>query len=389
MSYQFNTTVTVTAAISEVKNQRTDDVTYTWPASAGGCTGAESSIETVTGTTASDSLSPHQPSTNSAAYRADLIGPTIEIITSGSTIQQGQPLTVGANVDGGSSGAAYKVEFTATDGQEPAHTLGPVDETDTFPTTHESTGIQTNVHVGPLTLATTCSTPPGLYTLTAKLDSNDLAGDHAYSTIKTKQFTVTAAAAGTTLESETVVVSELLDGTYGIDECFLSNNIVNRNKVSVNNNPGSVHIGEIVTAYAAEGECGSIPLEGVRLTLTLPTGFSYAVSGKSPAAHIFVFQGEPGFNLHYPPNEVTSLVNQTREGQTITINLSSLGAIASDMTVYARAKAQYTGNVAALPGQEFVFTTAASTTTGLSAQSDYTVVGNPAQGCVDGNFPQP
>ena len=63
----------------------------------------------------------------------------------------------------------------------------------------------------------------------------------------------------------------------------------------------------------------------VLLTLTLPLGFDYDAPGKSPAAHVFAFRATAGFDLHYPPNEVTSMVTQTRSGQGVNIDLSSVG----------------------------------------------------------------
>jgi hypothetical protein len=374
------TTVTVKATGSETESTTTTTTTSYY--TGNNCTGAPYSSSTVGPTTDTATINGSQVSA-SADYRTDLVGPTIETVTGVSDIQQGQGLTIGLNALGGSSGAAYTATFTATnDGT----TLGPFTETDNFPTNQEDSGVQGNHHIGPVSLSTSCSTPIGEYTLTAKLDSNDLCGNPEYTVSdSSKTFNVTA---GMNLQSQTIVVSEFPDGEYDFNRCFTSTQV---NK-KINNSPGYVHITEEVTSA---GPCADLmDLTGVKLTLTLPDGFTFAVSGRSPAAHVFVFNAGPGYDYHYPPNEVTSQVLQTRGTQVVTIDLSNVnvgfgvGKIPSNWTIFARAKASNTDKDLPSASESFLFKTSATADGPLSADSEWEVIGNPAGGCVNGKFPE-
>jgi hypothetical protein len=321
-----------------------------------------------------------------ATYRVDIEGPFIKNTTGVTNIQQGQSMDIGVNIEEGSSEATYKVTFTATnDGT----TLGPFTRTGEFPGNKSDSGVQGNEHVGPVALETSCSTPIGTYTLTAKVDSSDLCDldddPFEYTTSDTSTFEVTA---GMNLESKTQVVSEFPNGEYDFNQCFSSNKPKNK----INNLPGHVHI---TTEVTSAGECaGLMNLTGVKLTLNAPDGFVFVRQGNSPAAHVFVFDAEgTGYDFHYPPNEVTSQVGQDYTLKVVTIDLSNLGQIPSGYTIFARAKAEFTGyptNGTPSPANQlFTFSSSATADGGLSADSVWEVIGNPTQGCVDGRFPTP
>jgi hypothetical protein len=129
------------------------------------------------------------------------------------------------------------------------------------------------------------------------------------------------------------------------------------------------------------------------VTLTLPDGFSFDTTGASPAAHVFVFDAANGFDYHYPqPNTEVTLPKAafTKSGQTVTIDLSSLGDIPSSDTIYVRAHAVFTGGAVPADGTQYIFTT--STTSDLpgigSTTNTSTWTVTKSQACVDGNNPQ-
>jgi hypothetical protein len=246
--------------------------------------------------------------------------------------------------------------------------------------------------VGPTALATSCTTPTGPYTLTLTTQTQDLGGVAFPDITNTSSFNVAPAI---TLSDQTEVVAQFSDGSYGVEACFASS-VAGGGKV--NTTPGSVHIAAIVNTA---GACaGSGTMSGIVTTLTIPAGFTFDVTGKSPVAHIFV--GKGNFDLHNPAApfvEVTGFpgVAQTPAPQslsnTLTVDLSKVnftsigggpnGVLPADYTVYIRAHTKFSGSN---PSNDvpFVFTTSTNATvTGIGAASNSTsvpIIANPTVG---------
>jgi hypothetical protein len=183
------------------------------------------------------------------------------------------------------------------------------------------------------------------------------------------------------------------------DSCFHNlNGYATNNKLA--QTPGTVHIATIITTG---GICQNFDsISGATASLTLPTGFSFLTTGKSPNAHIFVGSAGSSFDLHdgTPLTEVTGMpgVTQSISGQTLTVSLSGLdlgsgpGVIPAADTIFIRAHASYTGPGAAASDSSFVFSTSATATLPggigtVTNNSTATIIGNPTAGCTaDGTF---
>jgi hypothetical protein len=211
-----------------------------------------------------------------------------------------------------------------------------------------------------------------------------------------------------------MVVSELPPvGDYAEMTCFNAT-LGGADKTKVNNYPGSVHI---TATIKTTGPCSGFgTISNPKITLTLPVDFSFADSGPSPKAHVFI--GPPcaapsncAFDLHSgaPLTEVTAAVLKkiSVSGQTVTVDLSGLdvgqgpGVIPSDYAIYVRAHAMLAATVTAVPptGTEYIFRTEA--TAGLPGITDPVVTGenksvfvlpaidsstSPYKVCTDGNY---
>jgi hypothetical protein len=189
---------------------------------------------------------------------------------------------------------------------------------------------------------------------------------------------------GLLLEDQTQVVSELPpSGDYAPMTCFTAN----QGNRKVNTFPGSLHITSVVNTTGPCAGFGSI--SGTVVTLTLPAGFSFDTTGGSPPAHVFHFPAAAGFDFHYPGPE-TSLPKTALviSGQTLRVDLSSVGPILSSDTIYVRAHAVFSGTIVPADGTPYDFSTSTTSTlpgigvntTPLSTQ---TVTKNSA--CVNGN----
>lgn len=376
-------TVTVSATASEdVKTDTSTTVTnYTSTSSCSGTTVGSPTTTPSTSTVTKTSA----VATNTATYVLDLIGPTAELLFNNPpSIMQTQNELVSVKINNGSAGTPWTVNLTAT-GPDPATTttLPATDTGSIGPANPAGSGINNNTVTGPVALPTACDTPVGLYTLTATVKTQDLCeGSYPDIVLAGDPFTVTP---GITLATQTVVLSQLTTGDYGINQCFVDSVKQQAKKLIVNNTPGSVHIGTIVTTA---GPCAGLgTISGVQFALTLPplaiddgSGFVYADTGASPVAHVFVGDGRDGFDLHNgtPLTEVTGLITAT--GQTRTIDLSSLGDISATDTIFARAHAVFKAFAKGdQPAADtpFHFSSSATTAEGLSDSSDYFISGNP------------
>lgn len=328
----------------------------------------------------------------SADYIRDQTPPTAEILFNNPpSIQQKQNELVSVKINNGSAGTPWTVIVTAT-GPDPATTttLTATDTGSIGPANPAGSGINNNTVTGPVALPTACDTPVGLYQLNATVQTQDLCGG-SYTDIVLggDPFTVTP---GITLATQTVVLSQLTTGDYGINQCFVDSVKQQARKLIVNNTPGSVHIGTIVTTA---GPCAGLgTISGVQFALTLPplasheSGFVYADTGASPKAHVFIGDGSGGFDLHNgtPLTEYAVPLDVGSTPQTVTIDLTSVdvgfgpGVIPAADTIFARAHAVFKAFAKEdQPAADtaFQFSSSASTAEALSDSSDYYISGNP------------
>jgi hypothetical protein len=323
------------------------------------------------------------------SYLIDLVPGTLAVfpntgLDATNSVIQGGEVGIHTKINDGSAGTPYTVINTVTAPDLVTTFQGSA--SDNFGTSPHGISLPKNNIVA---IKISCDAPLGVYSVAAVAKTVDLAGN-AYDDLATagNTFNVTP---GSLLSSQTMVLSQLANGDYGGDQCFTSS-ANSRGKLT--NAPGSVHIAsQITTTGPCAGFSTFTPSQAV---LTLPTGFAFADTGKSPPAHVFMGTGAPG-DLHNPNTpgwtEVTALVRQSVSGLVNTIELSGLGSLPSTTGLYIRAHAVYTGPGAVPPDSLFVFTTSASATTGggtpLSNTSTQSIVGNPsAQVCIDGNYPQ-
>jgi hypothetical protein len=339
-------------------------------------------------TTAVDYVTDKEPPTLEVKAYSPGPDPPTTIIP---TINAGEAIALNVGIKNGSSGAPYSASLSTSYPDSPSN-LGPFTVNDSFnnPTHDKDDGIDKQEHVKDLALQTLSTTPGGIYTMKVELNTKDLCGNN-FPTITKYPAEANNNPSGTfevlnpvQLGIITHVVSEFPNGEYGIDECFTS--VASKKKIT--NNPGSVHIAAVVTSTAPTGITNPV------IALTLPEGFTFLLTGQSPAAHVFVGVPAGGFDFHYPDPlvEVTaSAVISGQATQIMTVDLSNVdvglgaGVIPQEDTIYIRAHAIYTGPGAALTDSEYVFTTAVTADEGV-ATDDETVIGNPSTTgvCVNG-----
>jgi hypothetical protein len=364
------TTVTVAANVSEdVTTAISTDTSY-W--SAASCGGSQVGSTTTTSTTSGPVLKTGS-GTGSGSYVLDINPPTLTLRPVGgqSTVLQGENKNIHNVLIAGSAGTSYTLTDTATGpfgyttSADGSGTFGPGKD-GIAPDAHDTVG----VHIA-------CDAPVGDYTATAVANTVDL-GLNPFDPISSVDtpldhppgyaqdaFTVEP---GISLEDQTQVVSELPpSGDYAPMSCFTSTTAKNG---KVNTFPGSLHITATVNTTGPCAGFGTI--SGTVITLTLPAGFKFDVSGASPAAHVFVGPAASGFDFHYPVTlaEVTSLIPKPVVlGQTVTVDLSGLnlgqgaGVIPSSDTIYVRAHSVFSGSSLPADGTQYVFLT--STTSNL------------------------
>jgi hypothetical protein len=379
-------TVTVSATVSDTITTTTTTQTLSWTDNQ--CSGTS----TVTASTTTTSDDPRSASASgTTSYVLDVLPPTTTGFGITGDITATQDEVINLVVKDGSALTPYHVNYTA---------IGPSTlTTDAYgnlgAANPSGSGKDSATHVGPTALATSCSTPGGTYALTVTTQTQDLGGFAFPDITDTKSFNVTGAPL--TLSDQTEVVAQFTDGTYGVEACFAST-LSGGGKV--NTTPGSVHIAAIVNATGGCAAGGSGTMSGIVTTLTIPSGFVFDVTGKSPVAHIFV--GKGNFDLHNPAApfvEVTGFpgVAQTPAPQsltnTVTIDLSKVnftsiggganGVLPADYTVYIRSHTKYSGSN---PSTDvpFLFTTGTNATlSGIGATSNSssaTIIANPTLG---------
>jgi hypothetical protein len=272
-------------------------------------------------------------------------------------------------------------------------TFGPATPSGTGHSGRENSTV--GVHVA-------CNAPVGTYTVTSVANTVD-AGSYPFEPVVSSTVDTFDVDPGLLLQDQTLAVSQMSPtGGYGAMSCF-SSTLANRN---LNTAPGSVHITATINTL---GECASLStITNPKVSMTLPAGFSFASSGNSPDAHIFVGESEPGFDLHYPETmkEVTSLAKAgiAVSGQTVTVDLSKVdlskagigptptlgtGVFPASYTIYVRARATFTGTVVPADNTAYIFNTNTSAVLPgigqITSESSQTITA--LQACVNGNPP--
>jgi hypothetical protein len=305
----------------------------------------------------------------------DLATPTATTqITGQSTIKKQQLAKVSVDIVGGSAGTAFSIDLTLTSDSDPPFTITGSDSGNFAPSTN---GIAPTKNAGPIGIKIPCDAPLGTYSAQVTVHTVDLAGN-AWTDITPPNlsFTIEPAIA---LESETLVVAETTGGDYDNVTTFTAVQA----KKSINTNPGSFHIAEIITFG---GAClGEETVGGIGAILQIPTGFSYLTTGASPIVHVFEGTGTV-LDLHTPTDfvEVTSLVSQTSPNAgSITLDLSALGEVPADTTIYIRAHIKFSATSVPAPNTSYTFNSSDSVATvdsvsfPLTNSSSYVLTANP------------
>ena len=367
------TTVTVSASASETVSTTTQTTTTVY--STNGCTGTITSGPTTDTKSSSDTRA--GSGSNSASYLVDLTAPTATAqITGQSTIKKQQFAKISVDIAGGSAGTAFSINLTLTSDSNPSFTIPDPPASDSGNFAPSNDGIVPIKNAGPIGIKIPCDAPLGTYTAKVTVHTVDLAGNSWPDiTPPNLSFTIEPAIE---LESETLVVAEI-GGDYDNVTTFTAAQA----KKSINTNPGSFHIAEIITFG---GAClGAETVGGIGAVLQIPTDFSYLTTGASPIVHVFEGTGNV-LDLHTPTGfvEVTSLVTQTPPNAgSITLDLSALGEVPTDTTIYIRAHIKFSATL--VPAANFPYTFNASDSVAtvdsvsfpLTNSSSYVLTANP------------
>jgi hypothetical protein len=388
------TTVTVSANVSETVTTCVTTATSYWTGANG--SGSQVGSTTTVGPTCDGGVNKPPTGSNSGSntgsYVLDINAPilTLHPVTSQPTVLQGEDKNIHNELIGGSSATTYTLTDTI---YGPSGYTNSANGGDTFGPGADGIAPKENDLVG---VHVACDAPIGDYYASAvantvdlglnpfaQISSVDVAGPGGPNSGGSAQDTFSVGP-GLLLEDQTQVVSELPpSGDYAPMTCFTAN----QGNRKVNTFPGSLHITSVVNTTGPCAGFGTI--SGTVVTLTLPAGFSFDTTGASPPAHVFIFPAATGFDFHYPGAE-TSLPKAAlvKSGQTLTVDLSSVGAIPSSDTIYVRAHAVFSDTTVPADGTQYVFGT--STTSQLPGigvntnSSTQTVTKNNAT-CVNGN----
>lgn len=301
--------------------------------------------------------------TSTLGYVVDLMAPAVSdpSLGGGNTVfTEKQSVSGGFKVAGGSADTAYAVEFHILDPNGIEIALGS--DQGTMPNASPAgSGIARDLRVGPLAIQIPCGTPPADgYKLVATLKANDLCGN-AWDPVDVELGTFTVEPA-LNLSSQAAVVSQDANGDYVPYTYFTAS--VNKRRGTVSSNPGSFHLNQVITV---PGQCNDVnSVGGLGATLSVPPGFSFTRTGQG---FVHVFVGDLGPNLldYHDPSPVLVelpfpevLTTHADGSATIRVDLSSLGSIPANWTIYMRAKFNFTNASLPLPASGTVFTFGAS-----------------------------
>lgn len=364
-SYTITMSVTATEAYTdytttfrEYRHKNGGTLTYkdcgsAWTAVPNGETAVSGPTATGSGSTTSSSVS------GSGTYAVDLIAPTAGGTMSGSgNITAGGSIDGSIDFDGGSIGQKVKVTLSARQGLTP-YASGSTEKDIT----------RNSMNIGPLGLDIGCEVALGAYSLDAKVESTDIAGN-AWDPIEFNVGTFNVNP-GVNLSAQTEIVAQDANGDYTVVPYFTVTTKKVKGVTSISASPATTHHASLLQV---PGRCNDVTNvsfsdDNPDLIITPATGFSYVQTGQSPYAHVFAGELPNGtlFDYHDPnlvrgenlSAEITSLVTQTvpdsTQGGRITVNLKNLGTIPATWKVYVRAKMRYSGASAPSTGALFNF----------------------------------
>ncbi len=367
--------ITVTATITEtITTTKTISTEYF---STTNCSGTV--LAKVPGTPSISTTTKSGTGTSATSYIVDLVGPTAKVLaTSPPKLQQASDEVISVQLKDGSPNTPFKLAALVVSDDTDISFSGTLD--DQFGKDANGSGTAPTKVAGPLAITIPCDAPIGMYHVIILISTQDLCGD-SFNPIVLDGGSLEVIP-GLQLQNQTLVLSELANGDYDLTACFTK-------FLQLNSIPGTFHIAGITTTT---GPCaGTDSIGGVKITLTLPAGFTYVLSGKSPLAHVFIGDANlaNGFDLHDPTPafvEVTALVSITQSGNTVTIDLSKLGDL-KGMLIYTRAHCMPIKIQTVNADTSCAFTSNSTVNrvngvpTSMSAQGQSTIVGNPSNGC--------
>jgi hypothetical protein len=373
-----NVTVTVTANVSEdvTTAVSTQTINKTCTSSKGVTTCITVSDTTVP---TSNTVTKIGSGSNTGSYILDINPPTLVLDPDSGqpTVQQGGDKNMHNHMEQGSAGSSYTLTDTVT----------APDTVTTFSANGLGTFGPNGRAVDLVAVHLACDAPVGSYAMSATAATNDLGGN-AFSPISYTSPETFNVVPGAALQNQTYIVSDTPDG-YNTMGCFSAS--TSGKKTSTN--PGSFHLAAVVNTT---GKCAGVDsMTGTTITLTLPTGFAFDVTGGSPAAHVFIVDAANGFDYHYPGPEI-SLPKTAITGansSTLTVNLNGVsingglpGVIPGNVTIYVRAHITFNG-AATNGGTPYLFTTnvnANLANVGLSSAAGSATLTN-TLACTNGN----
>jgi hypothetical protein len=372
-------TVTVTANVSEdvTTAVSTETINQTCTSSKGVTTCTTVSDTTVD---SSNTVTKTGSGSNTGSYILDINPPTLVLDPDSGqqpTVQQGGDKNMHNHMEQGSAGSSYTLTDTVT----------APDTVTTFSANGLGTFGPNGRAVDLVAVHLACDAPVGSYAMSATAATNDLGGN-AFSPISYTSPETFNVVPGAALQNQTYIVSDTPDG-YNTMGCF--NATTSGKKISTN--PGSFHLAALVNTT---GRCAGIDsLSATVITLNLPLGFAFDVTGGSPAAHVFIVDAANGFDYHYPGPEI-SLPKTAITGansSTLTVNLNGVsingglpGVIPGNVTIYVRAHITFNG-AATNGGTNYLFTTnvnANLANVGLSSAAGSATLTN-TLACTNGN----
>jgi len=369
--------VTVTATVSEDVTTTVTVVTTNQTCTTG--KGATCTTVGTPTTVATPSTVTKTGSGNgSGSYTLDINPPTLVLDPEQSqpTVQQGGDKNMHNHLEQGSAGTPYTTVDTVTssDLSYSSSTNGQ----GSFGPQGRAVDL-VGVHLA-------CSAPLGTYKQGVTANTQDLGGFPFDPLTYTAPETFSVVA-GASLQNQTYIVSDTADG-YNTMSCFNAT----QSGRKIGSNPGSFHLATVINTL---GKCAGIDsMQNTVVTMTLPAGFIFDVTGGSPAAHVFIVDATNGFDYHYPGPEISLPKNAISGANTgtLTVNLANVvvnggapGVIPGSTTIYVRAHIAFNGTIS--NGTPYSFNTnVGSTLANVGASSAAgTATLTQSSACVNGN----
>lgn len=383
--------VVFTATIAESYSD-TETLRATTYGTAALCNSYTSSATQEFATYASEDSDGTETSSPTASYLVDLVPPALSHTLQNNTVAQNGTVFYDFSATGGSADTGFSLTATAS-----PENLSSTDGVFTFDSSAIGIAGPADKTVG---LAVGCA-PLGEYSSGGELSAVDLCGN-GWGTIYSSNsptFEIDTADGGcSALGVDAVVSAPLLSDNYETVDCFTSQ-YAGKGKSKVTANPGTVHAGIVVNMPEGVGDCDATAT-GVQLTISKDPAFDWAMTGKSPAVHVFVGDALGGFFLHSgaPLTEFTGALldlgaisgGTDNAYNDIDVDLSELdvgcgaGEIPYGWTIYARAHVRFNDTPGA--GVEHEFGAWARADDMDEQSNTYTIDENPAAICTNGQY---